>query len=240
MSIQNYQQNQGGGTYWDLEQCWAGQLKSGVGVDVTVREMSRKGEDRPYHRHVSWLERHKDSLVLGEIDFVNTMSPKGRVAEGVAFRIAWRNVSELFRVVSALRRNASQTEAAMNMAAIHKQNQIFTSIVGATLGSREGTLVLPRRSSGLSSTPNSSQTLRHIAIKATAEAALSYSLCSMLATRRIVAAIIKRLWNLTPVQRIEAPFCSQWLGSPQPGCQPRSPCNWKVPQPSTVQIHKPC
>jgi hypothetical protein len=85
----------------------------------------------------------------------------------VAFRIIWRNVSELFGVVSALRRNASQTVAATNMAAIHKQNQIFTPIVGATLGSREGTLVLPRRSSGLSCTPNSSQTLRHIAIKAT-------------------------------------------------------------------------
>jgi hypothetical protein len=40
LSIQNYQQNQGGGTYWDLEQRWAGQPKSGVGVDVTVREMS--------------------------------------------------------------------------------------------------------------------------------------------------------------------------------------------------------
>jgi hypothetical protein len=84
-----------------------------------------------------------------------------------AFRIIWRNVSELFGVVSALRRNASQTVAATNMAAIHKLNQIFTPIVGATLGSREGTLVLPRRSSGLSGTPNSSQTLRHIAIKAT-------------------------------------------------------------------------
>jgi hypothetical protein len=60
----------------------------------------------------------------------------------VAFRIIWRNASELFGVMSALRRNASQTEVATNMAAIHKQNQIFTPIVGATLGSREGTLVL--------------------------------------------------------------------------------------------------
>jgi DNA/RNA non-specific endonuclease len=83
LSIQNYRQNQGGGTYWDLEQRWASQLKSGVAVDVTVREMSRKGEDRPYHRHVSWLETHKESLVLGELDFVNTMSPKGRRAEGI-------------------------------------------------------------------------------------------------------------------------------------------------------------
>jgi hypothetical protein len=33
--------------------------------------------------------------------------------------------SELFGVVSALRCNASQTEAATNMAAIHNQNQIF-------------------------------------------------------------------------------------------------------------------
>ena len=78
-----FRSNQGGGTYWDLEQRWASQLKIGVAVDVTVREMSRKGEDRPYHRHVSWLENHKDSLVLGELDFVNTMSPKGRSAEGI-------------------------------------------------------------------------------------------------------------------------------------------------------------
>jgi DNA/RNA non-specific endonuclease len=83
LSIQNYRQNQGGGTYWDLEQRWAKQLKVGVVLDVTVREMTRKGEDRPYHRHVSWLETHKDALVLGELDFVNTMSSKGRKADGV-------------------------------------------------------------------------------------------------------------------------------------------------------------
>jgi hypothetical protein len=86
----------------------------------------------------------------------------------VAFGIIWRNVSELFGVVSALRRNASQTETPTNMAPIHKQNQIFTLIVGATVSSGEGPLVLPRRSSGLSCTSNSSETLRHIAIKATA------------------------------------------------------------------------
>lgn len=80
-------------------------------------------------------------------------------AEGVTvvFRIIWGNVSELFGVVSALRRHATQAEAATNMAAIHKQNQIFTPVVGATLGSRERTLVLPRRSSGLNGTPNSSE-----------------------------------------------------------------------------------
>ena len=95
---------------------------------------------------------------------------------GVTFRIR-PNVSELFGVVSALRRNASQTVAATNMAAIHKQNQIFTPIVGATLGSREGTLVLPRLSSGLSGTLNSSETLRHIAIKATDQGMLINPLC---------------------------------------------------------------
>jgi hypothetical protein len=42
-------------------------------------------------------------------------------------------LSELFGVVSALRRNASQTEVATNMSAIHKQNKIFTTIVGATV-----------------------------------------------------------------------------------------------------------
>jgi hypothetical protein len=43
----------------------------------------------------------------------------------VAFRIIWRNASELFGLVSALRRNPSQTEAT-NMAVNRKQNQIFT------------------------------------------------------------------------------------------------------------------
>jgi hypothetical protein len=57
------------------------------------------------------------------------MTGQNKLRRGhVAFRIIWRNVSELFGVVSALRRNASQTEAATNMAAIHKQNQIFTSL----------------------------------------------------------------------------------------------------------------
>ena len=62
LSIQNYRQNQGGGTYWDLEQRWAHELKSGVAVDVTVREMSRKGEDRPYHRTCHGSKRIKTLL----------------------------------------------------------------------------------------------------------------------------------------------------------------------------------
>jgi DNA/RNA non-specific endonuclease len=94
LSIQNYRQNQGGGTYWDLEQRWASDLKNGVKIDVTVREMSRKGEDRPYHRHVKWLETHKDSLVLGELDFVNTMSPKGRAAEGIP-KVEYPNLAKV-------------------------------------------------------------------------------------------------------------------------------------------------
>jgi hypothetical protein len=48
--------------------------------------------------------------------------------------------------MSALRRNASQTEAATNRAAIHKQNQIFTPIVGATHG--RGGYLVPRATAG--------------------------------------------------------------------------------------------
>src|ERR1700722_5165691 len=48
--------------------------------------------------------------------------------------------------MSALRRNASQTEATTNMAAIHKQNQIFTPIVGATHG--RGGYLVPRATAG--------------------------------------------------------------------------------------------
>ena len=106
LSIQNYRQNQGGGTYWDLEQRWASQLKNGVEIDVTVREMSRKGEDRPYHRHVSWLETHKDSLVLGELDFVNTMSPKGRSAEGIP-KVEYDNPAKIVDLTKMQRSEAS-------------------------------------------------------------------------------------------------------------------------------------
>ena len=106
LSIQNYRQNQGGGTYWDLEQRWASMLRSGVAVDVTVREMSRKGEDRPYHRHVSWLETHKDSLVLGELDFVNTMSPKGRMAEGI-LNVEYDNPAKIVDLTKMQRSEAS-------------------------------------------------------------------------------------------------------------------------------------
>jgi hypothetical protein len=55
-----------------------------------------QGRRSPVHRHVSSLETHKDSLVLGEIDFVNTMSLKGRVAEGIP-KVAYATPTKICR-----------------------------------------------------------------------------------------------------------------------------------------------
>jgi hypothetical protein len=121
--------------------------------------------------------------------------------------------------VSALRRNASQTVTAKNMAAIHKQNQRFTPIVGATLGSREGTLVLPRRSSGLSGTPNSSQTLRHIAIKATRHGLPRFSVQLLLGPQfRPLAAnqvqeLLAQRWAPAGIKLPEGPLSPEVVAS---------------------------
>jgi DNA/RNA non-specific endonuclease/Zeta toxin len=83
LSLQHHVQNQGGGTYWQLESQWAELLKNGVGVDVSVREMTRAGEDRPYHRHVAWVETHPTGKTEhSSIDFMNAESQRGRAAKG--------------------------------------------------------------------------------------------------------------------------------------------------------------
>jgi hypothetical protein len=67
----------------------------------------------------------------------------------------------------------------------------------------------------------------------------------MLATRRIVAASVKRFRILAPVQRIEAYFCSPvaWLGSPLPGQAGRGmrrgvslPRVWECPRATAVGV----
>ncbi len=132
LSIQNYRQNQGGGTYWDLEQRWANELKNGVEVDVTVREMSRKGEDRPYHRHVSWLETHKDCLVLGELDFVNTVSPKGRAAEGIP-KVEYDNPAKVVDLTKMQRSDANGHDS--NTPSLQVPVWVATNEYAAQLGS---------------------------------------------------------------------------------------------------------
>jgi hypothetical protein len=55
------------------------------------------------YRHVAWLETHKDSLVLGELDFVNTMSPKGRYAEGIP-KVEYDNPAKVVNLTQMQRR----------------------------------------------------------------------------------------------------------------------------------------
>jgi single-stranded DNA-binding protein len=82
-----------------------------------------------WHRIYAWrnLSKFAKTLQKGQLinlegtlryreveDEIEGTTFKHRIS--VAFRIIWRNVSELFGVVSALRRNASQTVTAKNMA----------------------------------------------------------------------------------------------------------------------------
>jgi hypothetical protein len=110
--------------------------------------------------HRNWTEK---TLPIGRPRLNRHMGESRTVAFGnylaQCFRAIWRSVGAPPQREPDISRHEyggySQAES------------IITPIVGATHSSREGTLVLPRRSSGLSGTPNSSQTLRHIAIKAT-------------------------------------------------------------------------
>jgi DNA/RNA non-specific endonuclease len=83
LSLQHYEQNRGGGTFYDLEKRWAEKLLAGVPVEVEIREMTRAGEDRPYHRHVEWTEGAGRSQRREVADFMNAESLRGRLAKGI-------------------------------------------------------------------------------------------------------------------------------------------------------------
>jgi hypothetical protein len=85
----------------------------------------------------------------------------------VVFRIIWRTVSELFGAVLALSFNTSHIDPSTNVTAIREQNQIL-SLQAENLSLRaNGQLPFPVVHPESADTPNTSQTLRQIAIKAT-------------------------------------------------------------------------
>lgn len=83
LGLQNHIQNQGGGTYWQLEKQWAEALQHGITIDVHVQEMTRTGEDRAAYRNVEWAEIHPDGKTVREtLAFMNATSPRSREATG--------------------------------------------------------------------------------------------------------------------------------------------------------------
>jgi hypothetical protein len=80
---QNFIQNQYG-TFKKLENDWAIKLNNGTGIKVTVRDVYRKGEDRPFMRQVEWTETSPSGLVTkNKLDFANTQTPKSRFQQGI-------------------------------------------------------------------------------------------------------------------------------------------------------------
>lgn len=84
LSRQNWIQNRGGGTFYDLERHWTRQLKKGTRIEVEVTDVTRVGEDRPFMRKVVWKETTPDGTVSNHrLDFANADSAKRREAAGV-------------------------------------------------------------------------------------------------------------------------------------------------------------
>lgn len=83
LSPQNWQQNRYG-TFKKLENEWADKLKNGIGIEVTVKDVFKQGETRPWRRIVEWTEIHPNGgTTKGSLDFLNTHSAKSRDAQGI-------------------------------------------------------------------------------------------------------------------------------------------------------------
>jgi predicted ABC-type ATPase len=130
LSLQHHAQNQGGGTYYNLEQRWAEKLLAGVPVEVEIREMTRAGEVRPYHRHVEWTEGVGESLQYGELDFMNPESARGRAAKGIVSpTYSTTEIIDLTPVLEA-RRAREVAEAKV----LQVSNLVATNRIGTELG----------------------------------------------------------------------------------------------------------
>jgi len=83
LSPQNWISNQYG-TYKELENVWAEKLRSGTDITVTVTDVTRGSEDRPFMREVRWTELGADGRYTSlDLTFANTQTPKSREARGV-------------------------------------------------------------------------------------------------------------------------------------------------------------
>jgi hypothetical protein len=84
LTPQNWIANRGGGTFYELEQTWAEKLSQGSQVEVTVTDVTRAGEDRPFMREVKWTETQPNGTqVHKELTFANTHTPKSRLKQNI-------------------------------------------------------------------------------------------------------------------------------------------------------------
>ncbi len=84
LSQQNWIQNQGGGTYHDLENAWDAKLQSGTGIQVRVQDVFRPGETRPFMRRTQWVEVDTTGRVSShELIFANPHSARSRDRQGI-------------------------------------------------------------------------------------------------------------------------------------------------------------
>lgn len=83
LSLQNWVQNRGGGTWYDQEQRWADKLNEGYKVRVKVTEWAEVGK-RPHHRKAEWWYTHPDGKTThyDSLEFMNATTPKSRAATG--------------------------------------------------------------------------------------------------------------------------------------------------------------
>jgi hypothetical protein len=81
---QNWKQNRGGGTFYDLEKQWDQLLASGHKVRVKVSDLFDAGAARPMHRKVEWEVVSPDgkSQSAHRLDFMNTDTDASRKAAG--------------------------------------------------------------------------------------------------------------------------------------------------------------
>ena len=71
-----------GGSYLALESSWKALLLEGWRIFVTVTDKYRMGEDRPFTRHVAWIEVSSQGEARSNaLDFGNFSSPQKRAAE---------------------------------------------------------------------------------------------------------------------------------------------------------------
>jgi hypothetical protein len=88
LSQQNWIQNQGGGTFHDLENAWDAALQSGTGIQVRVQDILRPGESRPFMRRAQWVEVDPaGNLTRHELVFANPHSVRSRDRQGIPSQV---------------------------------------------------------------------------------------------------------------------------------------------------------
>lgn len=96
LAQQNYKANRSG-EWRKLEQSWANKLKNGVRIKVTVIEITRKGELRPFMRRVGWTEVAPNGRIsVQRLDFSNPHTPSSRRNQGVPHSTSGRRLAPLY------------------------------------------------------------------------------------------------------------------------------------------------